>query len=159
DRKGAALASAVLGIAAIVLVRLLTPEPERRYLRSLVAAIIPVSVTAVWVLRDLITKGRTDFGTSFLIDDLQKRITPPLLFVLLLPLVAHALPRDLLSPRTRWSERASLWRRAGLMDRIVLGYGVVAVPAFLLGLAHRWPHSYFGQDVGLVVFFVFMYVA
>jgi hypothetical protein len=159
DRKGAALASAVVGMAAILLVRLLTPEPARRYLRSLVAAIIPVSVTAVWVLRYLVTNGRTDFGTSFLIDGLEKRITLPLMFVLLAPLVVQTLPRDLLSPRALWSERASLWQSAGLMDRIVVGYCVVAVPAFLLGLAHRWPHSYFGQDVGLVVFFVFMYIA
>jgi hypothetical protein len=45
------------------------------------------------------------------------------------------------------------------MDRIVLAYCVVAVPAFLLGLARHTPRSYFGQDLGLVVFFVFMYLA
>jgi hypothetical protein len=159
DRKAAALAAAVVGIGAIVLVRVLTPDPARRYLRSLVAAIIGVSVAAVWALRSLLGSGRTDFGTAFFIDGLEKRITLPLMFVLLAPLVVQALPRDLLRPRVLWNERLSLWRRAGLMDRIVLAYCAVAVPAFLLGLARHTPRSYFGQDVGLVVFFVFMYVA
>lgn len=159
DRKAAALASAVVGIAAILLIRVVTPDPARRYLRSLIGAIIAVSVAAVWVLRALLGNGRTDFGTGFYIDGLQKRITLPLMFVLLAPLVLQALPRDLLSPRVLWREKASLWGRAGLMDRIVLAYCAVAVPAFLLGLAHHTPRSYFGQDVGLVVFFVFLYVA
>jgi hypothetical protein len=159
DRKVAALASAVAGIAAILLVRLLTPDPARRYLRSLIAAMIAVSVTAVWLLRSLLASRPATFGTSFFIDGLEKRITLPLMFVLFAPLVVQALPRELLSPRALWAEKALLWHRAGLMDRIMLAYCAVAVPAFLVGLAHHPRHTYFAQDVGLVVFLVFTYIA
>jgi hypothetical protein len=159
DRKAAGLVSAVAGMAAIVLVRVLTPDPARRYLRSLIATIIAVPVAAVWVIRALLANGRTDAGIGFYIDGLEKRITLPLMFVLLAPLVLRAIPEDLRRPRALWKERASLWGRTALMDRIFLAYCAVAVPAFLLGLAHRAPHSYFGQDLGLVVFFVFMYAA
>jgi len=159
DRKLAAVAAVVAGLGAIALVQLVTQDPARRYLRSLIATIIAVPVAAVWVIRALLANGRTDAGTGFFIDGLEKRITLPLMFVLLVPLVVQALPRDLRSPRALWNERASLWGRTGLMDRILLGYCAVAVPAFLLGLAHHTSRSYFGQDLGLVVFFVFMYVA
>lgn len=159
DRKGAALAAAAAGIAAILFVRLLTPDPARRYLRSLIAAIIAVSLTAVWLLWSLVGSGQATFGAAFFIDGLEKRITLPLIFVLLAPLVVRALPRELLSPRAIWQTKAQLWHRAGLMDRIVLAYCAVAVPAILVGLAHHTQHSVFGQDVGLVVFFVFMYIA
>lgn len=159
DRKTAAVVSAVAGIAAILLVRRLTPEPARRYLRSLLAAIIAVSVAAVWMLRSLVAGGGTGGAANFFVDGLEKRITLPLMFVLLAPLVVQALPRELLSPRELWRQRASLWHRAGFMDRIVLAYCVVAVPAIVLGIAHHAPHSYIGQDLGLVVFLVFMYVA
>jgi hypothetical protein len=158
DRKAAAVVSAVAGIAAILLVRRLTPEPARRYLRSLVAAMIAVSVAAVWMLRSLVASG-TGGAANFFVDGLEKRITLPLMFVLLAPLVVQALPRELLSPRELWRRRATLWHRAAWMDRIVLAYCVVAVPAFLLALAHRNPHSYLGQDLGLVIFLVFTYVA
>jgi hypothetical protein len=158
DRKLAAVAAVAAGVGAIVLVRRMTPDPARRYLRSLIGAVIAVPVAAVWVLRSFFAHGRTDAGMGFFIDGLEKRITLPLMFVLLTPLVLQALPRDL-RPRALWKGRASLWGRTGMIDRIVLAYCVVAVPAFLLGLARHTPRSYFGQDLGLVVFFVFMYLA
>lgn len=159
DRKAAAVVAAVAGVAAILLVHRLTPEPARRYLRSLVAAMIAVTVAAVWMLRSLVASSGNSGATNFFVDGLEKRITLPLMFVLLAPLVVRALPRELLRPRELWRQKATLWGRTGWMDRIVLAYCVVAVPAFLLGLAHRNPHSYVGQDLGLVVFLVFTYVA
>jgi hypothetical protein len=159
DRKAAAFVAAVAGLAAILVVHRLTPEPARRYLRSLIAVMIAVTVAAVWMLRSLLASGANSGGTNFFVDGLQKRITLPLMFVLLAPLVVQALPRDLLSPRELWRQKAALWQRTGWMDRIVLAYCVVAVPAFLVGLAHGNPHSYVAQDLGLVVFLVFTYVA
>lgn len=159
DRKAAGAVAAVCGVGAILAVRYLTPDPARRYLRSLIAASIVVPIAAVWALRSLLLSGRSDMATSFLVDGWEKRITLPLLFVLLAPIAVRALPPDLLRPTAVWRERAALWRESRWMDRIMLAYLLVAVPAFLYGLAHRSSLSYFGQDAGLVVFFAFMYLA
>jgi hypothetical protein len=155
DRKAAAAVAAVCGAGAILAVRYLTADPARSYLRSLLAGIVVVPVAAVWMLRALLLSGRTDFGTSFLVDGWGKRITLPLLFVLLAPLVAQVLPK----PAALWQERKMLWHEARPLDWIMLAYLAVAVPAFLYGIPHRASLSFFAQDVGLVVFFAFMYLA
>lgn len=159
DRKAAGAVAAVCGVAAILAARYLTPDPARRYLRSLLAGVIVVPVATVWALRSLLLSGRSNMATSFLVDGWEKRITLPLLVVLLAPIVVRALPPVLLRPTNLWRERAALWRESRWMDRIMLAYLLVAVPAFLYGIPHRTSLSYFGQDVGLVVFFAFMYLA
>jgi hypothetical protein len=159
DRKAAALVTAVCAIAAILGVRYLTADPARRYLRSLLAAVVVVPVAAVWMLRALLLTASTQINATFYIDGLEKRITLPLLFVLLAPIVVQALPPSLLRPKTTWRTTTALWRESRWMDWIMLAYLVVAIPAFLYGIPHHVAWSYFAQDLGLVVFFTFMYVA
>jgi len=53
DRRLAALAAAGAGIAAILALTWLTPDRDRRYLRSVVGATIAVSLTSDWMLWQL----------------------------------------------------------------------------------------------------------
>ena len=147
DRRYAALAAAGAGIAALVVVSRVTGDPARRYLRALVGATVATSVTSDWML--------WHFGVAssagFQVDGLVKRITLPLLIVLLAPLVARLL----------WAARHSFsLRRLRSMDWIMGAYAtVVLVPALGIGLLHHNRPVYIAQDLGLIVFFVFMYVA
>ena len=157
DRKLAASLSAVAAIAVILVVTRLTLDPARRYFRSVVGAIVTVSLVSGWLLRRL---GTVTASASFGAAGLAERIALPLLVVLLAPLVAHALPRDLTHLRGLWARRAALRRAARPLDWIMVAYAtVVAIPALLVGLAHHDRLLYVAQDLGLVVFFVFVYVA
>jgi hypothetical protein len=164
DRRLAAGGAAVAGIAAILLVRGLTPDPARRYLRSLLAGILAVAVTADWGIRQGIHNlpglnfNPNNAATTFFVAGEAKRITLPFLVVLLAPLVLQSLTGER-RVHTLWQRRTALWRQARGMDWIVLGYCVLAVPALLVGLAHHNSLTYVAQDLGLVVFFVFMYLA
>ena len=155
-RREAGAAAAVAGIAAVTLVRWLTESPAKRYLRSLLAGILAVSIAADWGLR--IGLGSVVGGTSFLVYGEAKKIILPFLFVLLAPLVLEALPVEPRLSSIRGA-LASARRQMRWMDWIVLTYAVIAVPAVLIGLAHNWRLTYIAQDVGLVVFFVFLYIA
>jgi hypothetical protein len=157
DRKLAAAATAVAAIAVILVVSRVTADPGRRYFRSVVGAIVTVSVIAGWLLRRLpVISASSSFGAGGLVE----RIALPLLFVLLAPVVVYALPRELTRPRALWQQRAALRRSARPLDWIVGAYiTVVTVPALLVGLAHHDRLSYVGQDLGLIVFLCFMYVA
>jgi hypothetical protein len=157
DRRAAGAAAAVAGIAAVSIVRRLDSSPTRRYLRSLLAGILAVSIAADWGLRIGLGSPATG-GTSFLVYGEAKRIILPFLFVLLAPVVLETLLAELRF-RDIWRSRATVWRRLRWMDRIVLPYTAIAIPALLIGLAHHWPLTYVAQDLGLVVFFVFMYIA
>lgn len=146
DRKVAALAGAGAGIVTILVLSRLTADRGRAYLRSVVGAIIAVSVVSEWVLWHL---GTVSTSSGFVVDGLVKRITLPELIVLLLPLVAREL----------WLERATLLRSRSGMDWIVAAYGtVVLLPALAVGVAHHNRLLYVAQDLGLIVFFVFMYL-
>jgi hypothetical protein len=146
-RRLAAACAAGAGIVVILAVTTLTVEPGRRYLRSIVAATIAASLTADWML--------WHFGaatsTGFQVDGLVKRITLPLLIVLLAPLTARAL----------WAARRTFSLRAARgMDWVMAAYAtVVLVPALGVGLIHHNRPLYIAQDLGLIVFFVFMYAA
>jgi hypothetical protein len=155
DRRLAAAVSAVAAVAVILVVSRLTADPGRRYFRSVVGAIVTVSLTAGWLLRRLpVIAG--SFGAGGLVE----RIALPLLVVLLAPLVVSALPPDLTHPGALWRRRATLRRSARPLDWIVGAYiTVVMVPALLVGLAHHDRLSYVGQDVGLIVVLSFMYLA
>ena len=154
DRKLAAAVSAIAGIAAILAVSRLTADPARRYFRSVVAAIVTVSVISGWMLR-VLGVANVIFGAGGLVE----RIVLPLLVVLLAPLVIYALPKDLRArPRELWARRAALREAARPLDWIVGAYAtIVAIPALLVGLAHHDRLLYVAQDLGLIVFFVFMY--
>jgi hypothetical protein len=160
DRRLAGAGAAVAGIAAILLVRGLTPDPARRYLRSVLAGILAVAVTADFAIRlGLHYLNTTNGAKSFFVSGEAKRITLPLMVVLLAPLVLQILvgERQL---RILWQHREAFWPQAHGMDWIVVvGYIVIALPALLLGLAHRWSLTNIAQDLGLIVFFVFMYIA
>jgi hypothetical protein len=159
DRRLAGAGTAVAGVAAVLVVRALTADAVRRYLRSLLAGILVVAVTADFAIRlGLHDLNTTNAAKSFFVSGETKRITLPFMFVLLGPLVVRSLlgDRRLLA---LWQDRAVVRRQLHTMDWIVLAYCVVAVPALLLGLAHRWSLTYVAQDLGLVVFFVFMYFA
>jgi hypothetical protein len=147
DRRLAAVCAAAAGIAVILVVTGLTVDPARRYLRSIVAATIAASLTSDWMLWHL--GAATSSG--FQVDGLVKRITLPLLIVLLAPLVARPL----------WvARRTFAWRAARGMDWVMAAYAtVVLVPALAVGLFHHNRPLYIAQDLGLIVFFVFMYVA
>jgi lysophospholipase L1-like esterase len=147
DRRLAALAAAGAGIAAILALTWLTPDRDRRYLRSVVGATIAVSLTSDWMLWQL----GVATSSGFQVDGLVKRITLPLLIVLLAPLVA----RPLLAAQRTFSLRA-----ARGMDWVIGAYAtVVLVPALAVGLFHHNRPLYVAQDLGLIVFFVFMYLA
>jgi lysophospholipase L1-like esterase len=146
DRQYAALVAAAAGIAAILVLSWLTRDPARRYLRSLVGTTIATTVAADWMLWHV---GASSSG--FQVDGLVKRITLPLLIVQLAPLVVRPL----------WAARRTLsFRAARGMDWVIVAYAsVVLVPALGVGLLHHNRPLYIAQDLGLIVFFVFMYVA
>jgi hypothetical protein len=164
DRRLAAAGAAVAGLVAILLVRSLTQDPARRYLRSLLAGILAVAVTADWGIRQGIHNlpglkfNPNNAATTFFVAGEAKRITLPLLVVLLAPLVLRSLFGEQ-RPHLLWQRRAAVWRQGRAMDWIILGYCVLAVPGLLVGLAHHNSLTYVAQDLGLVAFFVFMYMA
>ncbi len=147
DRRLAAACAAAAGIVVILAVTALTADPARRYLRSIVAATVAASLTSDWMLWHL----GVATSTGFQVDGLVKRITLPLLIVLLAPLVVRPL----------WAARRTLSLRAARgMDWIMGAYAtVVLVPALAVGLFHHNRPLYVAQDLGLIVFFVFMYMA
>jgi len=148
DRRLAAACAAAAGIVVILAVTTLTADPARRYIRSIFSATIAASLTADWMLWHL---GVATSSLGFQVDGLVKRITLPLLIVLLIPLVVRRL----------WAARRTLsLREARGMDWIMGAYAtVVLVPALGVGLFHHNRPLYVAQDLGLIVFFVFMYVA
>lgn len=152
DRKLAAAAAAVAGITTIVVVSRVSPDPGRRYFRSLIGAMVAVSLVGDWLLQRLngTTNGFVQYG-------LDTRIALPLLFVLLAPLVVRALPVRYRS-RALWRDRALIVREAQPLDWLAAGYTLLVVPDLLLGLHHHAPKTYIAQDLGLVVFFVFAYL-
>jgi hypothetical protein len=144
DRRLSAIGGAVAGILVILVVARLTEDPARRYVRSVVGAIVATSVVSEWLLWRL---GASSSG--FEIDGMVKRIALPLLVVLIAPLTAQAL----------WARRSELRRTVQPMDWIVGAYGsVVLVPALLVGVMHHNQHLDVAQDLGLIVFLVFMYL-
>jgi hypothetical protein len=153
DRSIAAAGAAVAGIAAILVVGRLTQNRERRYFRSIVAVMVTVSVVGDWIVSRLINGAN-----GFVAYGMDARIAIPLIFVLLAPLVLQALPPRLRS-RALWRDRAHIVREAQPLDWLALAYALLIVPDLLLGLAHHAPKSFIAQDLGLIVFFVFAYVA
>lgn len=144
DRRLSALGGAVAGILVILVVSRLTKDSARGYVRSVIAAIVATSVTSEWLLWRL---GASSSG--FVIDGMVKRIALPLLVVLIAPLAAKAL----------WACRTGVLSAALPMDWIVAAYGsVVLVPALFVGLAHHNHKLFIAQDLGLIVFFCFMYI-
>jgi hypothetical protein len=149
DRRATGAAAALAGMVTILVVSRLTADPGLRHVRSILGAIVAVAVTTNWLFHGLGVAGPSSF---FGVGGLAERIVLPLLVVLLAPLAARRLPRDL------WARRNDLWRTAPRMDAIIAAYAtVVAFPALLVGLAHHDRLLFVGQDVGLIVFFVFMY--
>jgi hypothetical protein len=154
DRRLAAVGTAAVAIGAIVVVSVLTADAQRRYFRALVAGMIAVPVASTWLLEHLMgTLG------SFAIGGLETRIGLPLMFVLFAPLTVRALPDDFHHPRALWRTRSLLWPLAQPMDWIMVAYAALVAPALVLGIAHHASKTYMAQDLGLVVFFVFMYLA
>ena len=153
DRTLAAAGAAVAGIATILVVRRLTTDPGRRYFRSLVGAIVAVSVVGDWLVQHLISGSN-----GFIQYGLDTRIALPLIFVLLVPLVLAALPARLRS-RALWTDRALIVREARPLDWLAVAYALLILPDLLLGVAHHAPKSYIAQDLGLIVFFLFAYIA
>jgi hypothetical protein len=151
DRKLAALGAAVAGIATLLAVARLTPDRERRYVRSLVGAMVAVSVVGDLIIQQLV--GGTN---GFQLYGQDTRIALPLIFVLLAPLVLQALPVRLRSPAL-W--RDGVWREARALDWLVASYALLILPDLALGIVHHAPKTYIAQDLGLIVFFVFAYVA
>lgn len=143
-RRIAALGAAGAGIAIILAVGWLTEDRDRRYLRSVVGVVIAVSIVAEWLLWHLVSAS-----SGFEIDGMVKRLVLPILVVLLAPLVA----------RTFWLDRATALRPARGMDWIVAAYAtVILVPALAAGVYHHNRLLYVAQDLGLIVFFCFMYL-
>jgi lysophospholipase L1-like esterase len=144
DRRLAAIGGATAGILVILVVSRLTADPARRYVRSVVGAIVASSVASEWLL------WRLDASSSgFEIDGMVKRIVLPLLVVLVAPLAAKEL----------WTRRTRALNAARPMDWIVAAYGsVVLVPALAVGLMHHNRLLFIAQDLGLIVFFCFMYL-
>ena len=64
DRGIAATGAAVAGIATILIVSRLTPDPERRYFRSLLGAIVAVSVVGDWLLQHLVSGATASSRTA-----------------------------------------------------------------------------------------------
>lgn len=150
ERKEAALGAAAAGVASILVTAWLTKERERRYFRSLLAGMVSVSLTSTYLLVRL-----TGATSGFRIAGLETRIALPLLFALFLPLVIGAVPRALWRPAALWGLR----RQARPLDWIAIAYVILTVPGLVLGAIHHAPKTYVAQDLGLLVFFVFMYVA
>jgi hypothetical protein len=153
DRKLAAAGAAVAGIATILVVSRLTHDPGRRYFRSLLGAIVAVSVVGDWLVQHLISGSN-----GFIQYGLDTRIALPLIFVLLAPVVLGALPVRLRS-RALWHDRALILREARPLDWLAAAYALLILPDLALGVAHHAPKSYIAQDLGLIVFFLFAYVA
>lgn len=149
-RKEAAVGAALAGMVLILVAMALTHDRDRRYFRSLLAGLVAVSLTSTYLVREL-----TGAASGFRIAGLETRIALPLLFVLLLPLVVGAVPRQLWRPGALWELR----REARPLDWIMVAYALLIVPGLVLGLVHHAPKTYIAQDLGLVVFFLFMYVA
>ncbi|HZS30750.1 MAG TPA: hypothetical protein VFA37_05795 [Gaiellaceae bacterium] len=150
QRREAAVGAAAAGIWLILVCNWTTPDRGRRYVRSLLGSIVAASLTADAMLRLLSPTGviTVNFGSN----GIEERIDLPLIVVLLLPLVGREL----------WTRRGELHlpRRPRPLDAIFAAYAtIVAVPALLLGLAHHDHLSYIGQDLGLLVFTVFAYLA
>jgi lysophospholipase L1-like esterase len=147
DRRYAALAAAAAGIVTILASTWLTKDPGRRYVRSVVGATIATALTSDWMLWHF----RVASSQGFQVDGLVKRITLPLLIVLLAPIVIRPL----------WAARRTVALRAARgMDLVMGAYAtVVLVPALGIGLLHHNRLLYIAQDLGLVIFFVFMYLA
>jgi hypothetical protein len=78
DRKLAAAGAAIAGIATIVVVSRLTHDPDRRYFRSILGAMVAVSLVGDWLVQHL-----TGNGNGFVVYGLDTRIALPLIFVLL----------------------------------------------------------------------------
>jgi O-Antigen ligase len=151
DRRLAAAGAAVVGIATILIVSRLTQDPDRRYFRSILGAMVAVSVSGDWLVQHL-SGGKNSFVTY----GLDTRIALPLLFVLLTPLVLRELPPQLRS-RTLWRNRALVWRGASPFDWLAVAYVAFALPDLILGIAHHAPKTYIAQDLGVIVFFVLAY--
>lgn len=147
DRRLAALGTAAVAIVVMLIVGLLTADPQRRYFRTLIAGMIAVPVASTWLLTHLVSK----LG-SFAVDGMETRIGLPLMVVLFAPLVLRALPAELHRP-------LAVWRQARPMDWVMVGYCALTVPGVVLGVAHHDSKTYIAQDLGLVVFFVFIYLA
>ncbi len=153
ERGTAAIGAAVAGIATILAVSRLTPDAERRYFRSVVGAMVAVSLVGDWLLQHLVSgaNGFVEYG-------MDTRIALPLIVVLLVPLVLQAMPVRLRS-RALWRERSQILREARPLDWLTATYVLLIVPDLILGVAYHAPKTYIAQDLGLIVFFVFAYVA
>lgn len=154
DRKLAAAGTAVVAVGAILLVCVLTRDAQRRYFRALVAGMFAVPVASTWLLEHIMGS----LG-SFAIDGLETRIGLPLMVVLFAPLVILALPAELRSPQALWPNRSLFLPQTRPMDWMVVAYAALIVPGLALGAAHGASKTYIAQDLGYVVFFVFMYLA
>jgi hypothetical protein len=152
DRRLAAAGAAIAGIATILVVSRLTQDPGRRYFRSLVGAMVAVSISGDWLVQHL--SGNQN---SFRLYGLDTRIALPLMFVLLTPLVLRALPRRLRS-RALWRDRTLIWKEAAPVDWLAAAYALLILPDLALGIAHHAPKTYIAQDLGVIVFFVLAYV-
>ena len=153
DRRIAAAGAAAVGIATILTVSRLTVDQDRRYFRSLIGAMVAVSVAGDWLVQRL-----TGNSNGFQLYGLDTRVALPLMFVLVTPLVVRALPLRLRS-RALWHDRALILREARPLDRLMAAYALLILPDLALGLAHHASKTYIAQDLGLIVFFVFAYVA
>lgn len=151
DRSLAAAGAAVAGIATILVLSRLTHDPGRRYFRSIVGAMVAVSVTGDWLVQHL-SGNKNSFRTY----GLDTRIALPLMFVLLTPLVVRALPTRLRS-RALWRERTLIAKEASPVDWLAAAYALLALPGLALGVAHHAPKTYIAQDLGVIVFFVLAY--
>ncbi|HLX31750.1 MAG TPA: O-antigen ligase family protein [Gaiellaceae bacterium] len=149
-RKEAALGTAVAAIGMILVVVWRTQDHDRRYFRSLLGGTVAVSLTSTELLR-----WRLGTDTDFRIAGLETRIALPLMFVLFLPLVAAALPEEVRNPQAIWRLR----KQARPMDWIAAAYVALIVPGLAVGFAYHSPKTDIAQDLGLVVFLVFMYIA
>ncbi|MFL5915697.1 MAG: hypothetical protein ACJ752_08685 [Gaiellaceae bacterium] len=152
DRRLAAAGAAIAGIATILVISRLTHDPDRRYFRSIVGAMVAVSVSGDWLVQHL-SGGKNSFRTY----GLDTRIALPLMFVLLTPLVVRALPVRLRS-RALWRNRAVVWREVSPFDWLAVAYVALILPDLVLGIAHHAPKTYIAQDLGVIVFFVLAYV-
>jgi hypothetical protein len=153
DRRLAAAGAALAGIVTILVVSRLTPDPGRRYFRAVLGTVVAVSVVGDWLVQHLVGGAN-----GFVAYGFDTRIALPLIFVLAAPLVLQELPVRLRS-RALWRDRALIVRQAQPLDWLAAAYTLLIIPDLLLGLAHHAPKSYVAQDLGLIVFFVFAYVA
>jgi len=141
----AAAGAAAAGLATILVVSRLTQDPDRRYFRSLIGAMVAVSVVGDWLVQRL-----NGDANGFIQYGLDTRIALPLIFVLLAPLVVRAIPVRLRS-RALWHDRAVVARQASPLDWVAAAYALLILPDLLLGLAHHAPKTYIAQDLGLIV--------